>query len=285
MSNQTVLAKAAEIKVGVPTRFSGDLTDASRWKYSVLAYLHLNKIIYDTDEKKIINALSYMTEGSAAAWAQNFYATAFSTITTPVWGTADKFWEEFDKAFVPVDLAINAMTKLKTIRQGTDLAKFIAEFKTLVAQANIKESISIIHFFENALEPGLRNRVYMKETVPKTFDKWVEAVVQLNANWLRSKAVTQGLHQKPYKSNSNTRYVPKPHVNKDRDPDAMDVDRLSEAERTRYMKEGRCFICAKTGHRSSDSSFHPKKKNVCRQNIEDEETDEDVKDINQVKDF
>jgi hypothetical protein len=65
-------AVKTEIKVGTPTRFSGDLTDASRWKYSVLAYLHLNKNTYDADDKKIIHALSYMTEGSAAAWAQNF---------------------------------------------------------------------------------------------------------------------------------------------------------------------------------------------------------------------
>ncbi|KIK32510.1 hypothetical protein CY34DRAFT_68060, partial [Suillus luteus UH-Slu-Lm8-n1] len=55
----------------------------------------------------------------------------------------------------------------------------------------------------------------------------------------------------------------------------MDVDQLSEADRVKYMKEGRCFICAKTGHRSSDTSFHPKKKNVRRQDIEDEEEEEE----------
>jgi hypothetical protein len=253
----SIQAAKTEIKAGTPTRFSGDLTDASRWKYSVLAYLHLNKATYDSDDKKIINALSYMTEGSAAAWAQNFYAQAFSTVATPVWGSADDFWKAFDKAFVPVDLAINAMTKLKVIRQGSDLAKFIAEFKTLITQANLKEDISTIHFFENALNPGLRDRIYLKETVPTTLNKWVVAAVQLNAKWIRGKAVTQGQGQKPYKSTGTNRYVPKPHVNKDHDPDAMDVDHLSEADRTKYMKEGRCFTCAKTGHRSGDTSFHP----------------------------
>jgi hypothetical protein len=173
------------------------------------------------------------------------------------------------------------MTKLKTIRQGADLAKFIAEFKTLITQANIKESISIIHFFENTLNPGLRDKVYLKETVPTTFDGWVTAVVQLNANWVRGKAITQGLGQKPYRSTGTNRYVPKPHVNKDRDPDAMDVDRLSEADRDKYMREGRCFTCAKTGHRSGDTSFHPKKKNVRRQVIEDEEND-DEEEINRI---
>jgi hypothetical protein len=277
----SALAAKTEIKVRTLTRFSGDLTDASRWKYSVLAYLHLNKTTYDSDEKKIINALSYMTEGLAAAWAQNFYAQAFSTVTTPVWGSADDFCKNFDKAFVPVDVAINAMTKLKTIRQGSNLAKFVAEFKTLITQANIKEDISIIHFFENALNPGLRDRIYQKEMVPTTFDKWVTAAVQLNANWLRGKAITQGQGQKPYRSTGTNRYVPKLHVNKDRDPDAMDVDRLSEADRTKYMKEGRCFTCAKTGHRSGDTSFHPRKKNVRRQVIEEANDDEEINRIDE----
>jgi hypothetical protein len=283
MSSSTTKSAKSEIKVGTPTRFSGDLTDASRWKYSVLAYLHLNKEIYDSDEKKIIHALSYMTEDSAAAWAQNFYTDAFSTIATPVWGTVADFWKSFDKAFVPVDLAINAMTRLKNIKQGTDLAKFIADFKTLITQANIKEDISIIHFFENALSEGLRNRIYQKETVPVTFDSWVTAAVQLNANWLRGKAVAHGQNQKPYKSNG--RFVPKPHINKDRDPDAMDVDRLSESERNKLMKEGKCFTCEKVGHRSSDTSFHPKKKNVRRQEIEEETDEEEINRLQEEEDF
>jgi hypothetical protein len=283
MSTSSTTAKS-EIKVGMPTRFSGDLTDASRWKYSVLAYLHLNKDYHNSDEKKIIHALSYMTEGAAAAWAQNFYTDAFSTITAPVWGTVADFWKSFDKAFVPVDLAINAMTRLKNIKQGPDLAKFIAEFKTLITQANIKEDISIIHFFENALNGGLRDKIYQKETVPETFDKWVTAAIQLNANWLRGKAIAQGQHQKPYHATRSSRFVPKPHVNKDHDPGAMDVDQLSQTDRDKYMKEGRCFTCGKTGHRSNDTSFHPKKKNVRRQEIEEESENEEAE-INRIQDF
>jgi hypothetical protein len=176
------------------------------------------------------------------------------------------------------------MTRLKNIKQGADLAKFIAEFKTLITQANIKEDISIIHFFENALNGGLRDKIYQKETVPETFDKWVTAAIQLNVNWLRGKAVAQRQHQKPYQATGSSRFVPKPHVNKDRDPDAMDVDRLSQADRDKYMKEGRCFTCSKTGHRSNDTSFHPKKKNVRRQAIEEESEDEEAE-INRIQDF
>ena len=39
---------------------------------------------------------------------------------------------------------------------------------------------------------------------------------------------------------------------KERDPNAMDVDRLSIDERTALMKEGRCFKCKQQGHMSRD---------------------------------
>ena len=39
---------------------------------------------------------------------------------------------------------------------------------------------------------------------------------------------------------------------KERDPNAMDVDRLTVEERTKLMKEGRCFRCKLQGHLSRD---------------------------------
>jgi hypothetical protein len=38
----------------------------------------------------------------------------------------------------------------------------------------------------------------------------------------------------------------------ERDPNAMDVDAMTIEERTRLMKEGKCFQCKKTGHLASE---------------------------------
>jgi hypothetical protein len=51
-------------------------------------------------------------------------------------------------------------------------------------------------------------------------------------------------------------YQKAPLPKRQRDPDAMDIDairitgKLSDEERTRLMKEGRCFCCKKLGHMS-----------------------------------
>ena len=39
---------------------------------------------------------------------------------------------------------------------------------------------------------------------------------------------------------------------KDKDPNAMDMDRLTVEERAQLMKEGKCFRCKKPGHRASE---------------------------------
>ncbi|OAX30811.1 hypothetical protein K503DRAFT_806692 [Rhizopogon vinicolor AM-OR11-026] len=40
----------------------------------------------------------------------------------------------------------------------------------------------------------------------------------------------------------------KPHYHLDRDPDAMDLDRMSSEENARHRKKGLCFNCHEPGH-------------------------------------
>ncbi|KIK81918.1 hypothetical protein PAXRUDRAFT_14990 [Paxillus rubicundulus Ve08.2h10] len=65
--------KATEIKVGTPTNFDGNLNNASRWLYSLIAYISLNNRIYTSPKKKIILTLSFMNKGSATTWAEAAY--------------------------------------------------------------------------------------------------------------------------------------------------------------------------------------------------------------------
>jgi hypothetical protein len=270
-----------EWKAGGPSTFSGDTNDATRWMYSVLSYVAVNPTIYDTDMKKIILALSYMKEGTAAIWAQNFYEEAYSS-GTPAFGTDKDFWIEFKKSFGSVDQKITAITKLKHLTQGNSITEYIAEFKTLAVQSTIKQDVALIHFFESGLKPGLAKSIYLKESVPDTIDKWYTAAIQMDANYQRSKALNKDKTPKTYKPSGN-RFIPHPKVN--RDPNAMDIDHLNEAERKEYMQKGKCFRCGQTGHRANDPEFHPKKKTVRRQEIE-EESDEGEEELRRIqKDF
>lgn len=47
---------------------------------------------------------------------------------------------------------------------------------------------------------------------------------------------------------------------KERDPDAMDIDRLSPEKRAALMKKGACFKCEETGHMAKDHDEYERKK-------------------------
>jgi hypothetical protein len=66
-------------------------------------------------------------------------------------------------------------------------------------------------------------------------------------------------HRTPDSQNQFTNCCPKPCFTPCKsDPDAMDVDHLSEADKKVYMKEGCCFICGEKGHRANNPIKHPK---------------------------
>jgi hypothetical protein len=232
--------------------------------------------------KQIILALSYMKEGTAAIWAQNFYEEAYSS-GTATFGKAEDFWAEFKKYFGSVDQKITAMTKLKHLTQGNSITKYIVEFKTLAVQSTIKQDITLIHFFETGLKPRLVKHIYLKEAIPDTIDKWYTAAIQMDANYQRSMALNKNKNRKTYKPSGNC-FISHPKVT--HDPNAMDIDRLNEAERKEYMQKGKCFHCRQTRHRTNDPEFHPKnkKKTVRRQEIEEEgsdDGDEELRRLNQ----
>ena len=61
-----------ELRINPPTHFTGNRDDLDNFIQDCTLYLTLNRAVYETDEKKIIFMLSYMTEGTARAWKEAF---------------------------------------------------------------------------------------------------------------------------------------------------------------------------------------------------------------------
>ena len=74
MSMANISKSAAEVKLNLPEVFSGKRTELNKFLQDVLVYLMVNKEVYNNDEKKIVYLLSFMTEGDAASWKEEFLA-------------------------------------------------------------------------------------------------------------------------------------------------------------------------------------------------------------------
>ena len=74
MSTANISKSAAEVKLNPPKVFSGKRTELNKFLQDVLVYLTVNKEVYNNDEKKIAYLLSFMMEGDAASWKEEFLA-------------------------------------------------------------------------------------------------------------------------------------------------------------------------------------------------------------------
>jgi hypothetical protein len=146
------------------------------------------------------------------------------------------------KMFIPIDASIVALNKINELKQRGDHTSYVAEFHSLTAVTNIKESYILTHLFNLGLQPSLIRVIHIMENIPNDFDKYVIAVMKINSNVNQGNttiALTSGKHYQHYHPN------PKPQH---KDDDAMDVDCLDEEAHAEHMQKGLCFNCHEHGH-------------------------------------
>ena len=73
----TPAGKTAKIKLDLPKTFSGKWINLNKFIQDVTLYLAINWEVYNNDEKKIAFLLSYMTEGDAMFWKEEFLVWKF----------------------------------------------------------------------------------------------------------------------------------------------------------------------------------------------------------------
>jgi hypothetical protein len=173
--------KEVELRAGAPVAFDGNIRKASRWLHSVKAYFTVNATVYSTDEKKVVTALAYMTEGTASSWSDTFYQVCEGR--TAKYGTWADFEKEFREMFIPADASIVALNKIQKLKQlGRSLMSYVTEFRSLVAVANVKESHVLIHMLNLGLNDDLVRTVHLMGEIPTDFDKYITAVTKIDSN-------------------------------------------------------------------------------------------------------
>src|ERR1700678_4450857 len=96
----------------------------------------------------------------------------------------------------------------------------------------------------------LQKQILTLESPPKKLEDWYEWATKLDHQWrrmmriMRQTNVTQG--------QGKAGPLNRQFFQKEKDPNAMDINSLNIDERIKLMKDGKCFICQKTGHMAKD---------------------------------
>ncbi|KAG2075457.1 hypothetical protein BDR04DRAFT_937299, partial [Suillus decipiens] len=117
------------------------------------------------------------------------------------------------------------------------------DFIHLAAQAKVKDDDTKIQFFQDGLDMGILTRLFNTGDVPSDFDGVIETCVNIDNSYHHLMSVCNWhAPQKKSQKYGSTCYM------SSHDPNTMEVDHLTQAEKAKHMKKGKCFNCHQTGH-------------------------------------
>jgi Retrotransposon gag protein len=215
-------------------------------------------LIYDDDEKKISFILSYLADGDAAVWKQQFIQTKIeeseeAKTDKPNWGTYKEFVEALKKTFQPYDEPAEALKDIKKLRLGDgSIMEHNSRFRLLMFQTDIKDSPALMDLYQETLPWGLQSPLIWSEHPPKTLAQWYTKATNFYIGHQRAQCLFKRQDNKPTNTTSAPPAQKKFSFPEKKDPNAMDIDQMSIKEQTRLMKEGKCFRCKLFGHLSWD---------------------------------
>ena len=283
---------STKIRVMAPKAFNGSWDRYDAFRRSLEQYVH-----GQPDEEKVITSLSYYSEGPASRWAKSYWEHNKKKIEdgTIKW---EDFLRESDSHFKDTNRARKARTQIiqMKIDPKEPLSKFFVLFSDLRREADMEASAHdpfLISYLEKIIPKAITQQIQMAFIQAKNnkLDKLEEELkagevkdaeerrrkieneeISYETFRRRAEEADRIIRPELYKGEellSRRNYAPKESSYEERFPNdtPMDVDdwnnqlrRLSNEDKERYLREGRCFACGIKGHRSNDPRHDKERK-------------------------
>ena len=240
--------KGPRLKAALPTMFDGTPTKARTFLAECRTFMKLNASSFPDDETRILWTLQLCSD-KAANWKRVQMEILEGTGRIP---DCLRRWDEFQQEFLLKWADLNAQKKARAkfaagLKQTTSVRRYVELFDEVVLEATYSDPIILAGSFYEGLKWEVK-----RDLVGRTPD-----LTDLKALAIQLDEERMGADRR------DTRPVV-PRTNASDSTDASrqstqvkaEVARvgtsLSADERARYMREGRCFGCGKTGHRRPD---------------------------------
>jgi hypothetical protein len=170
-------AQKTVLRPNPPAVFDGDRTQGNTFLYFVLTYYKLVPEAFMADgfvsqEKLVRFAMSFMSKGAAARWAER-HASA-DPFPFPTW---TRFEAEFRLQFVEVNEQDQALTKLESrsyFQSSHDIYRYTDNFEELAITAGYSDALVRVTKYCSGLDPKINVAITTSGTAPDltNYDGW-----------------------------------------------------------------------------------------------------------------
>ena len=186
--------KNRSVKLNLPKAFDGNQDKFRKFLQTAEIYLGINKKVYDDDLKKIGFILSFMTEGQAEAWADQFVEEARTQNPGPDLDlrTYEEFVKTLKVTFSAYDSPGDALNEMKDLcmKYDDNIDKHIMTFATLLSESRLdKKSAVIVDIFRETLPVKLQSKIMNLETPPTDLDRWYKWVKKIDNTAKRTRVI------------------------------------------------------------------------------------------------
>ena len=228
--------RAARLSVSAPRppkpdKFAGERKGnaVTNWTRQMALYLQLTGL-HDT-ALAVPHAVTYLT-GAAMTWWRTLEASGPPS-TWPAFATA------IEKAFKSVETERIARDRLATLRQRTSVSDYADTFTRLLLDVPNIHPSDVVYRFLQGLKPTIRLHVELQR--PATLDDAITLAQTVDSTLFSIRQHTTT----PITTRPSPTYGPQPM-------ELGTLRALTPEERTKLMKEGKCFKCRQPGHLARD---------------------------------
>lgn len=194
-------AGGASFKVNAPSEFSGQRNQVKVFKLQCLTYLHLNAEKLNTNRKKLLFLTSYL-RGPAYEWIlphledylEHPDYNELKDTTKTIMAGPTAFFEQLQTTFGYGSEKMEAERALQSIQQRGPVAKYKAEFQTLVVKTNWDDDAIASHFYRG-LKDAIKDEIARRDTRPATAQEMFEIALRIDERMYERQMEKKGVYQ------------------------------------------------------------------------------------------
>ena len=161
--------------------------------------------------------LSFMTEGDATSWKEEFLARKIDEADQAkkdlALGTFHKVRDVVKKSFEPFDEPGDALEEMKTLRMASNgnINEHVAKFRMLVTKSGLMALAAVMDLYWETLPTPLQKQVMTCKNPPTTLNQWYEKSTKFHSNWQRMQRIfgrkTEGPRKEEGKKKTQTQWM------------------------------------------------------------------------------